>query len=62
MHRGGLCHCTYFYFNISGFEVKSDLKLEVLHNGSENLQPVLFQGRIPVGWDSYFSHLIYATL
>lgn len=51
---------TYFDFNVPGFEVESDLKLQVLNNGSENLQPVILQRCVPVGRDGYFSHLIWS--
>lgn len=49
---------THFDFNISSFEVESDLKLEILYNGCENLQPVFFQWCVSVSWNRDFPHLI----
>lgn len=52
------CRSTHFDFNVPGFEVESNLELEVFHDWRENLEPVLFQWRVSVCWDRYFSHLV----
>lgn len=51
---------TYFDFNIPSFEVESNLKLQVLYDGGENLQPVLLQRGVSVSWDSDLAHLIWS--
>lgn len=54
--------CSYFNLNISCFEVKSDLKLQVLNNGSEYFEPVFLQWCVAVGRNRDFPHFICTSL
>ena len=46
-------HFTHLYLHVSGLEVESNLKLEMVHDGSEDLHPVLLQWCVAMlgDWD-----------